>query len=113
MPFIDARVTGKLTEEKREIIKDKLSDAIVLMHKQPSHLMIGFVDGYELYFAGEKLKYGAFVEVSTFTSPRSEDCEKMTAAICEILSEELGIPADAVYVKYHGVDDWGWNGTNF
>ena len=29
------------------------------------------------------------------------------------LTEELGIPGNAVYVTYHGVSDWGWNGQNF
>ncbi len=113
MPFIDARVTVKLTEEKRENIQNKFCEAMPIMHKQPSHLMVGLTDSYSLYFAGKKLEEGAFVEVSTFTKPNPDDCNKMTGEICEILSEELGIPADAVYVKYHGVDDWGWNGSNF
>ncbi|MCI5621980.1 MAG: phenylpyruvate tautomerase MIF-related protein [Lachnospiraceae bacterium] len=37
----------------------------------------------------------------------------MTAKICEILADELAIPGDKVYVTYHGVNDWGWNGSNF
>ena len=37
----------------------------------------------------------------------------MTAKICDILQEELGIPGSAVYVTYQGIDDWGWNGRNF
>lgn len=26
---------------------------------------------------------------------------------------KLGIPGNAVYVTYHPVNDWGWNGSNF
>lgn len=37
----------------------------------------------------------------------------MTGAICGILQEELDMPGDKVYVTYHGVSDWGWNGSNF
>lgn len=37
----------------------------------------------------------------------------MTAEICRIYEEELGIPGAAVYVTYHPVSDWGWNGANF
>ncbi len=33
--------------------------------------------------------------------------------VCGILSEHLGIPPKAVYVTYHPVSDWGWNGRNF
>ena len=38
---------------------------------------------------------------------------EMTKVICDILSEELSIPGNQVYVTYHGVNDWGWNGSNF
>jgi len=37
----------------------------------------------------------------------------MTAQICEIYERELGIPGNAVYVTYHPITDWGWNGHNF
>ena len=39
--------------------------------------------------------------------------EKMTASICDLYEKELGIPKASVYVTYHGVNDWGWNGQNF
>ena len=48
-----------------------------------------------------------------FGNASSNAYEKMTGQICDILSEELGIPGDKVYVTYHGVNDWGWNGQNF
>ena len=31
----------------------------------------------------------------------------------DILKAELGIPANNIYVTYHGINDWGWNGKNF
>ena len=37
----------------------------------------------------------------------------MTAAVCKILNEELGIDGSCVYVTYHGVDNWGFDGGNF
>ena len=39
--------------------------------------------------------------------------EKLTGEISRILDEELGIPSNRVYVKHHGVPDWGWSGRNF
>ena len=113
MPFIDSKVTVKLDEEKKESIKAKLGKAVSLLHKGESYLMVGFQDEYALYFAGKKLEKGAYVEVSLFGNASSSDYDKMTGEICRILSEELGIPGSAVYVTYHGVKDWGWNGGNF
>ena len=113
MPFIDSKLTVKLTEEKKESIKKKLGEAVSILHKPESYLMVGFQDGYDLYFAGKKLDKGAYVEVSLFGSASSSDYDKMTKAICDILLAEAGIPSQFVYVTYHGVKDWGWNGSNF
>lgn len=113
MPFIDSKVTVKLTEEKKNSVKTQLGQAISILHKSENYLMVGFEDEYDLYMSGNRLEKGAYVSVSLFGNASSDDYEKMTGAICDILQDELGIPADHVYVTYHGVNDWGWNGRNF
>ena len=113
MPFIDSKVTVKLTEEKKKSVKTRLGQAISILHKSENYLMVGFEDEYDLYMSGNRLEKGAYVSVSLFGNASSDDYEKMTSAICDILQDELGIPADHVYVTYHGVNDWGWNGRNF
>ena len=113
MPFIDSKLTVTLTAEKKEAIKQKLGKAVSILHKGETYLMVGFQEGYELYLGGKKLEKGAYVEVSLFGSASSSDYDKMTGEICRILSEEAGIPASSVYVTYHGLKDWGWNGSNF
>ena len=42
-----------------------------------------------------------------------EAYDTLTGQICDLLSNKLGIPGSAVYVTYHPVSDWGWNGANF
>ncbi len=113
MPFIDSKVTVALTEEKKERIKTRFGKAISLLHKGEGYLMVGFEDNYSLYFGGKKLEKGAYVEVSLFGNASAADYDSMTGEICRILTEELSIPANAVYVTYHPVRDWGWNGGNF
>ena len=56
---------------------------------------------------------GAYVSVSLFGQASPSAYSEMTKVICDILSEELSIPGNQVYVTYHGVNDWGWNGANF
>lgn len=113
MPFIDSKITGSVTQDRREAVKSELGKAISILNKSEKFLMIGMEDHYDLYMAGEKMEKGAYVSVSLFGNASSEAYDKMTAAICEIYERELGIPADCVYVTYHGVNDWGWNGKNF
>ncbi len=113
MPFIDSKLTVNITEEKKEKIKQKLGRAVSLLHKSEAYLMVGFQEGYDLYLGGKRLEKGAYVEVSLYGSAPSSEYSKMTGEICRILSEEAGIPAECVYVTYHGLNDWGWNGSNF
>ena len=113
MPFIDSKVTVSLPEEKKEAIKTRLGEAISVLNKSETYLMVGFEDNYDLYMGGKKLEKGAYVSVSLFGQASSSAYSEMTGEICKILSEELGIPGDEIYVTYHGVNDWGWNGSNF
>ena len=101
MPFIDSKITVPVSREKKEEIKAKLGQAITIE------------SDYDLWLAGKKLEKGAYVSVSLYGSASPEDYDRMTGKICEILNQEVGIPASSVYVTYHPVTDWGWNGSNF
>lgn len=113
MPYIDCKLTKKLTEEQKETLKSELGKAISAMHKPESYLMVGILDGYDLWFGGKKLDNGAFVDIKAFGAVNSSDCEKMTASVCNLLNKVAGTDGSAVYVTYQGVKDWGWNGGNF
>lgn len=112
MPFIDSKITSKVSHEKRELIKAELGQAVSILSKPESFLMVGFDDEYCLYMGGNELEKGAFVAVSLFGNASSSACEKMTAEICRIFEKHLDIPQDKIYVSYSGISDWGWNGRN-
>ena len=113
MPFIDSKITIPVPQEKRDILKAELGKAMSILSKPESFLMVGFEDNYDLYMGGKQLEKGAYVAVSLFGNASKSAYEKMTAFICDLYEKELGIPGDKVYVTYHGVGDWGWNGQNF
>lgn len=112
MPFIDSKITVSITPEKKEEIKTQLGQAIGLLHKTENYLMVGIESDYDLWMAGKKLDKGAYVSVSLYGKASPDDYNRMTEKICEIYEKELGIPGSAVYVTYHPVSDWGWNGSN-
>lgn len=113
MPYIEARITEKLTDSQKDALKTKLGKAISIMHKSEGHLMVGIADNFTLFFAGKALAKGAFVSIDTFGEPGASDCNQMTGKVCDILKDEVGIPSENVYVKYGGTNNWGWNGSNF
>lgn len=114
MPFINSKISTKITEEQKTELKKKLGDAIsIIPGKSESWLMLGFEDEYSLYFRGDNSQPIAFVEVSVFGTENKQAFSNLTAKICEIFGQVLGIASDHIYVKYEAVANWGWNGGNF
>lgn len=114
MPFIDSKVSVKISKEQEIELKTRLGKAIeTIPGKSESWLMTGFQDEYHLYFRGDDSVPSAFVEVKVFGSENKAAFSQMTAKVCDIFESVLGIPADHIYVKYEAVTNWGWNGGNF
>ncbi len=114
MPFIDSKISIKVTEEQEKELKTRLGKAItVLPGKSETWLMTGFEDNYHLYFRGDNSQPTAFVSVSVYGEPDSEAFSDLTAEITKIFGDVLGIAADRIYVRYSATQDWGWNGGNF
>ncbi len=113
MPFIDTRVTVKVSDAKKEEIKTELGKLITTLNKSEAYLMVSIGDACDLWLGGSKLDKGAYVAVSLYGNAPKEAYDRLTGEICGLLEEKLGIPGEAVYVTYHPVSDWGWNGKNF
>lgn len=114
MPYINTKTNVTVTPVKADAIKKKLGKAIELIPgKSESWLMVSFDGNSSMYFKGSNEKPLAFVEVQIFGKASAEAFRKLTAAITDIIHEELCISPDCIYVKYEEVSVWGWNGNNF
>ena len=113
MPFINTKYSQKITPEQETELKTALGSAVSILGKTESWLMLGFEQECSLYFRGEKSEKIAFVDVSLYGPASPASCDKMTAEICRIYTDVLGVPADKIYVNYAPTDCWGWNGGNF
>ena len=70
MPFIDSKITVKITDAQKEELKSDLGKLIATLNKPESFLMVGIEDGYDLWLGGKKLDKGAYVAVSLYGSAR-------------------------------------------
>ena len=114
MPYIGTRTTKEISPEKEKILKEKLGKAIeAIPGKSEAWLMTEFSGGCHLWMRGDGSANSAFVEVKVYGTVDHRSCDKLTGLICDILSEELDISPDRVYVTYSGFSEWGWNGGNF
>ena len=114
MPFIDSKVSVKMTDDQKTEVKKRLGAAIaVIPGKSEDWLMIDLADQQNMYFKGEGDLPIAFVGVNIYGDPDKAAFNKMTSEITKIYTEVLSIPADRIYVRYSASKDWGWNGSNF
>lgn len=114
MPYISTKTNVTITKEKEILLKEKLGKAIELIPgKSENWLMCAFEGEQTLYFKGDASNNLAFIEVKLFGKATKEAYAALTKKITEIVSEELLILPDKIYVKYEEVSVWGWNGTNF
>lgn len=113
MPFINVKANVNVAKEKAESIKSALGTAITAIPgKSEGWLMVGIEGDYTLYFKGTD-EPAAMVEVQLYGNASGNAMSALTGKITDILSDNLGIPADRVYVSYMCTENWGWNGNNF
>ena len=114
MPMIIVKASTPISPAQEVGLKTKLGEAIALVPgKSEAHLMLAFEDNARLYYAGANDAPMAYVEVNCLGQSTREAYCDLTAAICGMLKDELGISPDKVYVKYDELVHWGWNSTNF
>ena len=113
MPFIDTKLNIRLSKEKETVLKAKLAEAIATFPGKSEYwLMLNFTDNCRMWFRGHDRFPIAMVEVKLLGVADDEASNRMTALICKLFDEELGISPDHVYVNYTYYDHWGWNGEN-
>ena len=114
MPYIEMKTTARLTDETCEHLKAAFGEAIALFPgKSERWLMVDLKGDEQIWLGGDNAEDSAILSVDLYGGADADAANKMTAAICEILSRELAIRPDRVYIKYSGFSLWGWNGANF
>ena len=114
MPFIRVTTNAELSEGSKELIENRLCDAIqIIPGKSDSYLMICVEDMKEMMFHRNRDKNIAMVEVKLFGSCSKSACGDLTEMICEILRDEADVDPSYCYVKFEEVEKWGYNGFMF
>lgn len=114
MPYIEAKVSCKLSEEQIEALKNDFGKAIeCIPGKSENWLMVNIEDEKRLYFKGNADDETAYIYVSILGHAEPDAYAALTNEITIIVSEITGISGSRIYVSYREADTWGWNGSNF
>lgn len=114
MPFVNVKTNAALPQGKKDIIKRRLFECIsILPGKSDRYLMVALEDEIDMAFHRESGENIAFVEVKIFGGSTKDAYQKLTAAICNILSDEANVSGEYCYVKFEETKYWGYNGFMF
>lgn len=114
MPYISTKVNIPVSKEAEAKLAEKYGEIITLVPgKTERWLMLSFEDEARLWFGGKCDEPMAYVELKLFGGTSDAVYDKLTAAVCDALSQVLNISPANVYVKYEEAEHWGWNNSNF
>jgi phenylpyruvate tautomerase PptA (4-oxalocrotonate tautomerase family) len=111
MPYIAINTSQKLSDAQKEKIKTELGRLITIIPtKAEAGLLVDFSDSRTMYKAGENVS-GAFIDVRLFHKSDFEPKKKFTEETFEMLSRELGLKKENMYLTIMEFDNWGSAGT--
>ena len=114
MPYIEAKLSVKLDDSQKNILQNKLADAVSSAFSKPkAYIMTNIEDSKSLYMAGNNIENGAYIVVRSLGSVSKPSCQTATKEICNMLTSDFGLNGSNIYITYHPVDLWGWNGSMF
>lgn len=114
MPYINSKLTIKLSEQDKEVLKTKMGEIITeIPGKSEAWLMVSFNEDETIYFRGNKMEKAAFIEVKIAGTAEREHKNKVTNLLCSLFETQLSISKDSIYITFSEVEDWGWNGELF
>jgi phenylpyruvate tautomerase PptA (4-oxalocrotonate tautomerase family) len=88
--------------------------AATCIGKPEQYVMAGVQDKVEMTMSGEATS-AALVSVKSIGGLSSQVNKKLSAEICQILSEELGIASECIYITFEELPatHWGWKADTF
>ena len=114
MPYIEAKLSIELNDNQKDELQAKLSNAVSSAFSKPNAYIMTNIEGSKsLYMGSTKVEKGAYIVVKALGSVSKPSCQTATKAICDMLTNDYGLIGANIYVTYHPVDMWGWNGSMF
>jgi phenylpyruvate tautomerase len=114
MPLLSIQTNQTVPEERKAGLIAAASQLTAnQLGKPESYVMVSMQDQCPMCFAGTT-DPTAYLELKSIGLPASRTKE-LSAMLCSFVEEQLGIPADRVYIEFSDAarDMWGWAGGTF
>jgi phenylpyruvate tautomerase PptA (4-oxalocrotonate tautomerase family) len=83
--------------------------------KPEAYVMTAFEGGVAMTFAGSGAQPVAYLELKSVGRLTPQTTAAVSADLCALLEERLGVPAARIYIEFAAAEGylWGWNGRTF
>ncbi len=114
MPYLNIETNLRVSEAAIKNILPKLSALVAeQLGKSERYVMVAFAPQRPMLFANadDPCAYLALksIGLATVKTPA------MSAALCQLIEDELGIPKARIYIEFTDTERvmWGWDGKTF
>ena len=112
MPYIHVH-TNVVVADEPAFLKRCSETAAKALGKPESYVMVNLSHGKPMQFAGSDAPL-AYIELKSLGMP-GEATSDLSATLCTMLEDVLGIEPGRVYIEFSGPERhrWGWDGGTF
>ena len=114
MPYLKIQTNLRVTAKVRATVLKEASALVAhALEKPEGFVMVALEPDIAMLFAGTDDPV-AFLELKSIGLP-ARRTKSLSAILCTMIEEHLGVRKDRVYVKFIDVNKgmWGWNGGTF
>lgn len=112
MPLLRIATNSQI-DDKAALLPKASAKVAQLLGKPERYVMVEIQDQMAMIFDG-KTDPLAYLELKSIGLPEDKTGE-LSAGLCELISGELGINADRIYIEFADAQRhmWGWNQGTF
>jgi phenylpyruvate tautomerase PptA (4-oxalocrotonate tautomerase family) len=107
-----ARPAGPVVEDLLLTLSARIADHL---GKPESYVMTAFEAGVPMTFGGTADAPVCYLEVKSVGSLPPATTAAISADLCALIEQRLGVPAARTYIEFKAAEGhlWGWNGRTF
>lgn len=114
MPYLKIQTNKVMDESSQNALMKKASATVSSQLGKPvDYVMVAIDPPRPMMFAGSD-EPTAYLELKSIGLSNS-DTTDVSSALCNLLSEELSIAKQRIYIEFTNIERnmWGWNGATF
>ncbi|MCP9926622.1 phenylpyruvate tautomerase MIF-related protein [Cyanobium sp. CH-040] len=117
MPLLSVRTSAPLpaTAELDGLLRELSGRVASHLGKPEAYVMTACEGGVAMTFAGSGAKPVAYLELKSVGRLSPQTTAALSADLCGLIEERLGVPADRTYIEFAAAEGylWGWNRRTF